>query len=64
MEGEFYRDNLEQILAFTGGKHLLNIKMIGSFTGLSVNTVKKYFPLNENGYITAATLARALTKTK
>ena len=34
MEHPAYRENLEQILAFTGGRHLLNIKDVKAFTGL------------------------------
>ena len=33
-ETEFYRDNLEAILAFTGGKQMLNIKQVSEFTGI------------------------------
>ena len=59
-EHQFYRDNLEQILAFTGGRHLLTIKDVKAFTGLAdPRTVRKRFPITD-GYISAATLARCL----
>lgn len=65
MEGEFYRDNLEQILKFTEGKHLLNISETMRFTGVADSrTARRLFPFNANGYISAATLARSMTKTK
>lgn len=65
MESEFYRDNLEQVLKFTNGKHLLNKKEVCAFTGiLDIRTVNKHFPFSESGYISAATLARCMSKTK
>lgn len=65
MEGEYYRDNLEQILKFTGGNHLLNITATMKFTGIADRrTARRLFPFNESGYISAATLARAMTKTR
>lgn len=61
-ETEFYRDNLEAILAFTGGKQLLSIKQVGKFTGLrKYETLHKRFPFQQ-GYISAPTLARCLAK--
>lgn len=61
-ETEFYRDNLEAILAFTGGKQLLSIKQVGEFTGLhKYETLHKRFPF-QHGYISAPTLARCLAK--
>ena len=60
MVNDFYYDNLEQILAFTGGRNLLNIKEVLAFTGL-----KDYLAIHRrftfvNDYISAATLARQL----
>ena len=53
-----YRENLEQILQFTGGKNLLNISEVSRFTGISDRrTVKRLFPF-VNSRISAATLAR------
>ena len=55
-----YRDNLEQILAFSGGSHLLSVADVGRFTGLKdCRTIKRRFPFVDN-YISAATLARCL----
>ena len=61
-ETEFYRDNLEAILAFTGGKQMLNIKQVSEFTGIChYNALPKRFPFQQ-GYISAPTLARCLAK--
>ena len=60
MEHPAYRDNLEQVLAFTGGRQLLNIKDLCKCTGIrDPRTARKYFPLVD-GHISAATLARCL----
>ena len=60
MEHPAYRDNLEQILTFSHGRNLLNIKEVLAFTGL-----KDYRAIHQrftfiDGYISAATLARQL----
>ena len=61
MEHPAYRDNLEQILAFTGGRQLLNIKDIKAFTGIrDPRTVRKRYPMDASGHISAATFARQL----
>ena len=61
MEHPAYRDNLEQILAFTGGRQLLNLSDIRKFTGMKdLRTIQHHFPLQKGGYISAATLARQL----
>lgn len=56
-----YRDNLDSILAFTGGKHMLNVSCVSRYTGLTARTVKKMFPFKESGHISAETLARELS---
>ena len=59
-EHEFYRDNLEQILAFTGGRHLLTVTEVCRFTGYrDTRTARAHFPFKD-GWISAATLARCL----
>lgn len=61
LENRHYRDNLEEILKYTGGKHLLSIQDVKGFTGLSDSrTVRKYYPMTPDGHISAATLARCL----
>ena len=55
-----YRINMEQILASTNGKQLLNAADVLRFTGLKdYRTVRKRFPFKD-GTISAATLARCL----
>lgn len=60
MVNDFYYDNLEQILAFTGGRNLLNIKEVLAFTGLKdYRAIHRRFTFID-GYISAATFARQL----
>lgn len=55
-----YRENLEQILQFSGGRNLLSITEVGRFTGLvDQRAIKRRYPFI-NGKISAATLARCL----
>ena len=55
-----YRDNLDSILAFANGKHLLNISKVAQYTGLDRRNVAKRYPF-KNGLISAETLARELS---
>ena len=60
MEKPDYRDNLEQVLTFTGGKHLLSMAEVRRFTGLKdARTIHRRFTFID-GYISAASLARQL----
>ena len=55
-----YRENLDQILQFTGGKNLLNISEVSKFTGIADRrVVKRIYPFVDNR-ISAATLARCM----
>ena len=55
-----YRENLEQILEFSGGRNLLSITEVGRFTVLvDQRAIKRRYPF-VNGKISAATLARCL----
>lgn len=55
-----YYDNLEQVLAFSQGRNLLNIKEVLAFTGLKdYRAIHRRFTF-VNGYISAASLARQL----
>lgn len=57
-----YRENLEDILSFTGGKRLLTVGDLCRYTGMAdQRTAKRHFPV-EHGYISAATLARCLSE--
>lgn len=61
MEHPAYRDNLEQILKFTGGKQVLTVSQVREFTGMvDSRTIRRHFPIMKGGYISAATLARCL----
>lgn len=61
MENKYYRENLAAILEFTGGRHLLRLEDVKTYTGIGdVRTVRKRYPLNKDGTITAETLARRL----
>ena len=55
-----YRDNLEDILAFTGGARMLSGLQVSKYLGLCFNTVKKRYPFKD-GYISAMTLARCMS---
>lgn len=55
-----YRDNLEDILSFTGGKRMLTTADVRRYTGLvDIRTIKRHFPI-QKGVISAPTLARCL----
>ena len=60
MENVDYRNNLEQILAFTNGRNLLTTADVLRFTGIrDYRTAHRRFPFQGNT-ISAATLARCL----
>lgn len=60
-EKQGYRENLQDILEFTSGRHILNISQVKRFTGLADNrTVKRRFPIRD-GFISAAMLALYLS---
>lgn len=62
MENKYYRDNLEQILQFTGGRQVLTTNDVRKFTGIIDNrTLKKLYPFHNNR-ISAATLARSMSE--
>lgn len=55
-----YRNDLEQVLNYSGGRQMLNMKEVMEFTGIrSYAMARKRFPFFE-GYISAATLARCM----
>lgn len=55
-----YRNNLEQVLAFSQGRQMLTLKEVKEFTGIRhYQTLHKRFPFVD-GYISAATLARCM----
>lgn len=61
MELAFYRENLESILAFSGGNHTLTVSEVGRYTGLKdTRTINRHFPYFVRGRISAETLAKCL----
>ena len=59
-EKEGFRENLQDILEFSGGRRLLTVTDVKAFTGLANHAaVKRRFPFKDN-YISAATLALSL----
>ena len=62
MESSFYRVNLESILEYTQGRHLLSVTDVMRYTGLGdTRTVRRRFPYFTNGSISAETLAKCLS---
>ena len=56
-----YRETLDDILAFTGGKRLLTLRDVKAYTGISDDrTALKRYPMTD-GRITAPKLALLLT---
>lgn len=64
MNLDFYWENLESILKFSGGVHMLTVSQVGRYTGLTdTRTVHRNFPYFINGRISAETLAKCLSST-
>lgn len=56
-----YRDNLQDILEFFGGRRVLSLDDVRRYTGLKDDrTIKRHFPF-QGRIISAATLARCLS---
>ena len=56
-----YRENLQDILEFFGGRRLLTISDVRNYTGLCDDrTIKRRFPMKD-GCISAPMLARCLS---
>lgn len=61
MDAPFYRENLESILEHSGGKHLLTMDEVRSYTGLKdTRAIHRRFPFFIGGYISAETFAKCL----
>lgn len=61
-ELESYRDNLEDILDFTGGKRQLALHEVATYLGRDPRTVKKAFDIDPKKGVSAPTLARMLSQ--
>lgn len=57
-----YRDNLEDLLSFFGGKRMLNIQEVTRYCGKDVRWVKERFHLDAKACISVPTLARMLSE--
>lgn len=56
-----FRENLQDILEFSGGRRMLTVAEVKAYTGLvDYRTIKRRFPFKDN-YISAATLALHLS---
>jgi hypothetical protein len=56
-----FRENLQDILEFSGGRRMLTIAEVKAYTGLTdYRTIKRRFPFKDN-YISAPTLALHLS---
>ena len=55
-----YRDNLEDLLSFFGGKRILNLKEVCEYTGRDPRWVKRRFGIETGKGISVPTLARML----
>lgn len=60
-EREDYRDNLEDLLEFFGGKRLISKIEAANYLGLDPRTAAKRFDIGKNG-ISLPTLARRLSR--
>ena len=58
---ERYRDILEDLLEFTGGKRLMRQTDVARYLGIDVHTVRKKYGV-ERGGIMATDLARRLCR--
>ncbi len=60
-ESPAYRDTLEDVLAFSGGRRLLSIADVSRYTGLvDYRALHRRFRF-QDGYISAIVLARSLS---
>ena len=60
-EPKAYRENLQDVLEFFGGKRLLTLADVRAYTGLADNrSIKKRFPIKD-GCISASTFAWVLS---
>lgn len=59
-EKSTYRDNLADLLDYTGGRRLLTAKQVGEYLGIDQRTASKRYQIGKDG-ISAPTLARLLS---
>lgn len=56
-----YRDNVEALLRYSGGKHLLTVSDVAAYCGRDRRTVIRKYDLRPGG-ITVETLARRMSE--
>ena len=61
-EQSSYRDNLEDLLAFFGGKRILSVQDVCRYTGRDHRWVKSRFQMTAKNGISVPTLARKLAE--
>lgn len=61
-EPSSYRDNLEDLLAFFGGKRILSVQDVCRYTGRDHRWVKSRFQMTAKNGISVPTLARKLSE--
>lgn len=59
-EKQDYRDNLEELLRFTGGRHLMTAKEVGAYCGIDQRTAARRYSIPKTG-ISVPTLARMMS---
>lgn len=57
-----YRDNLEDLLSFFGGKRILSVQDVCRYTGRDHRWVKSRFQMTAKNGISVPTLARKLAE--
>lgn len=57
-----YRDNLEDLLTFFGGKRILSVQDVCRYTGRDHRWVKSRFQMTAKNGISVPTLARKLSE--
>lgn len=62
-EKETFRDELELILQYFGGKHIISWKEVQEYTGKGYDWCTNHLPIPHDG-CTAVQLARALSNLK
>lgn len=62
MERADYREILQDILEFSGGRRLLNITDVCNYLGVSRTTAKKHFVSDSKIGVSAPTLAHKLAQ--
>ena len=60
-EKEAYRDNLEMLMQVFPGRLKVKATELSRYFGQDVRTIKRHYPISDDGTISLATLARCLS---